>query len=277
MTQRFFFITIVSFLGIFLYYKLGYPFERSFFLVVFIAFLFEFINGATGMGFGTLSTHMLLWMNYSPFLIVPNILISEFITGFAASHFHQKDKNINFYTHQNKLATLMITVGCVCGVFMGVPAALQIQKNNLIILTGFLTIVCGFIIFYFRDRVQQYQNGKMFGLSILAAFNKSLTGGGFGALLTSGQMVSGRDGKSSAAITAFAKGITGGFGITLYLMRGTNLDIKLLLAMLIGSMTSVPLATGFIKRFEERNVKLIISFVTVFMGIVTLLKGLNKI
>lgn len=40
---------------------------------------------------------------------------------------------------------------------------------------------------------------KLTGIGTIAAFNKSLSGGGFGPLVTAGQVVSGRDVKSSIA------------------------------------------------------------------------------
>jgi uncharacterized membrane protein YfcA len=275
--NRIVYIFMVLSIGVAVILTSGYGFEWKFLLVTLIAFCFEFVNGATGMGFGTLSAHTLLWLNFNPVMIVQNILISELITGFTASHFHQEDKNIDFFTSRNKTATAMITIGCILGVFVGVPTAMQMQKDNLIAATGAITILCGIFIFWMLNKVREYGNKKMLGLSIVAAFNKSLTGGGFGALLTSGQVISGVEGKNAAAITAFAKGITGGFGIALYIARGSTLDTKLLVAMLIGSLTSVPLATGFIKRFDEKKVKIIIAVVTIFMGILTLLKGLHII
>lgn len=253
----------------------NYTFEYEFLFVTALSFLFEFINGATGMGFGTLSAQAFIWMNFSPSLTVQNILISELITGFVASYFHSGDKNINFFTPRNRLATLIITFGCVLGVFIGVPTAMKMQKDVLIASTGVVTIICGLIILFMLNVIRRYSHSKMMALSTIAAFNKSLTGGGFGALLTSGQIIGGLEGKSAAAITSFAKGITGGIGIVVYLANGSQVELKYLLAILVGSFLAVPFATGFIKKFDERQVKKIIAIVTLIMGTITLLKGLH--
>jgi hypothetical protein len=252
---------------------LDYSFESKFVAVAILAFLFEFINGATGMGFGTLSTHAFLWMNFSPTLTIQNILISELFTGLLSSYFHSQDKNIDFLTVKNRTTVTILLIGCLFGVFIGVHAAMKMNKDVLVIFMGVVTVICGLFILHFKNKTRIYHHGKMLGLAIVAAFNKSVTGGGFGALLTSGQIIGGIEGKSASAITSFAKGITGGTGIAVYILQGSILDIKYLMFTLLGSFLAVPAATGFVKKSDEDGVKMIIAVVTIILGVLTTLKG----
>ena len=48
-------------------------------LIILIAFIFEFMDSAAGMGFGTGLTPLLLILGYSPLQVVPTLLISQAI------------------------------------------------------------------------------------------------------------------------------------------------------------------------------------------------------
>jgi len=65
-------------------------------ILFFVAFVCEFIDSSLGMGYGTTLTPILLILGYSPLVIVPALLMSEFIIGLFAAFMHHKIGNVSF-------------------------------------------------------------------------------------------------------------------------------------------------------------------------------------
>src|SRR5699024_487269 len=58
--------------------------------VVLLAFLFETMDSAAGMGFGTALAPLLLAMGHDPLQVVPVLLVSESVTGLMAATAHHE-------------------------------------------------------------------------------------------------------------------------------------------------------------------------------------------
>ena len=65
-------------------------------LIIILAFLFETMDSAAGMGFGTCLAPLLFLLGYSPLQVVPTILISESITGAIDTFFDHELKNVHY-------------------------------------------------------------------------------------------------------------------------------------------------------------------------------------
>ena len=61
-----------------------------------LAFCCEFVDSSLGMGYGTTLTPILLLMGYELKMIVPVVLLSEFLTGMTAGGFHHILGNADF-------------------------------------------------------------------------------------------------------------------------------------------------------------------------------------
>ena len=60
------------------------------------------------------------------------------------------------------------------------------------------------------------------GLGTLAAFNKGISGGGYGPLVTAGQVLSGIRGRNAVGITSLAEGVTSIVGFGIYFLSGPS-------------------------------------------------------
>ena len=116
--------------------------------------------------------------------------------------------------------------------------------------------------------------GRMLGL--IASFNKGMSGGGYGPVVTSGQLLSGVESKNSIGITSLAEGITCFFGLISYIALGfAMIDWKLALCIISGAVVSVPLSARSVKVIDPGKLKFFISSVTIVLGLLTLIKTLN--
>ena len=108
----------------------------------------------------------------------------------------------------------------------------------------------------------------------MAAFNKGLSGGGYGPLVTSGQILSGVKGKSAIAITSMAESFTCFVGVLTYLIMGTEIDWSIAPPLLIGAFAGVPISALLVRKINPAKFTLIIGIATTLLGCLTLYKAL---
>ncbi|MDH3453529.1 MAG: sulfite exporter TauE/SafE family protein, partial [Desulfuromonadales bacterium] len=166
-------------------------------LVLFgLCFACELVDSGLGMGYGTILTPTLLMLGYHPQEFVPTILFSELLSGFTASFFHNEIKNVELSLRGKDFRpAVILATGSVVGVSAGVFLSFNIPKDVLKVTIGCIILTSGLFVILVSRRVIEYKRWKMLVLSIAASFNKAVSGGGYGPLVTSGQILSGVQGK----------------------------------------------------------------------------------
>jgi uncharacterized membrane protein YfcA len=110
-------------------------------------------------------------------------------------------------------------------------------------------------------------------LGLVASFNKGISGGGYGPVVTGGQILSGVEGKSAVGITSLAEGLTCLVGIITYLLVSKNpIDWRLAPLIIAGAVFSVPLCAKSVKKISSRDLKLAIAVLTIILGVLTIMK-----
>lgn len=177
---------------------------ESFYLVIF-AMVMEFIDSSLGMMYGTVLSPLLILMGYDVKSLVPSILISQAIGGFVASYRHHKFGNANFQkgTTDYSVTKTIIWFGvfaCVIGVSVSVSISPKILNTYI----ALLVIVIGSMILSGKSLIMTAK--KIYALGFISAFNKALSGGGFGPLVAGGQLVfKDRNEKGAIGSTDFAE------------------------------------------------------------------------
>ena len=98
-----------------------------------------------------------------------------------------------------------------------------------------------------------------------------MSGGGYGPVVTGGQILSGVEGKSAVGITSLAEGLTCLVGVIAYILISTNpVDWKLAPWITTGAVLSVPLSAKSVKIISTKKLKLAIAVLTVILGAVTI-------
>jgi len=240
--------------------------------IIVLAFVCEYIDSSLGMGYGTTLTPLLLIMGYNPLQVVPCVLLSELITGLSAAFFHHKFKNSNFKFGGIDFKIAMVMAGCsVLGTLVAVYVALNLPKFYIKLYIGLLVFSMGVLILVTLNRKYKFSWGKIASLGLLAAFNKGISGGGYGPIVTSGQILTGVKSKNAIGITSLAEGLTCLVGVVIYFIY-TNHTIEWDLApsLVLGAFLSVPVAAYTVKKFKGEHLKLIVGITTLILGIVTL-------
>ncbi len=224
-------------------------------IIIGLAFLFQFMNGTLGMGFGSLSPILIAW-GFAPLEVIPAIIFTSGILGIISGILHLIFRNIDFWygTKNIKIAGLFFIAGIIA-IFIGVLVAINISAIVLKTYIGSLTLLMGFILIFndilknrnkeYFMKLQQYFNSfekkilekkkksfydphegiemhkevswlRLGALASLASFNKGMTGSGYGPVLSAGQVISGMDSKRAVGITVLVEGLVSSVGFIVY-------------------------------------------------------------
>lgn len=238
-----------------------------------VAFISEYLDSGLGMGYGTALAPILIIMGYHPLKVVPAILISQLVTDIAACISHHSLSNVDLNI-RSKDFRVALTLGAVSslGVVISVIIAASIPKWILTLYIGLLVFAMGILILVTINRPMTFSWRKIMGISFLAAFNKGISGGGYGPLVMGGQMLSGVCPKSAVGITAFSEAITCLIGFIVYLVLGKSIDWKLTGLLIVSATLAVPVAAITVKNINSEKLKKYVGILITVLGILILLK-----
>lgn len=242
-------------------------------IIFLMALICEYIDSSLGMGYGTTLTPLLLMIGFSPLQIVPCVLLSELLSGISAFIFHHKDGNINLST--DKTARTTVKWLCVLsgiGAVLAATFAIHIPKYLLTLFIGLIILSAGVISLINSGQIKKYKKYNIIILGTIAAFNKGLSGGGYGPLVTSGQLVSGLKPKTAVAVTSLSESVTCFIGLSAYLLLGKEIYWPLALPLILGALLSVPAATFTVKKIPEKYFKISVGLMSCFLGLLSLFK-----
>ena len=266
--------------------------------IIILAFFCEYMDSTLGMGYGTTLTPVLLLFGFTPMQIVPAVLLSELVSGLLAGFFHHREGNVNLkpatadiFKITNMLkplgyidtfkktvplhlkVALLLAACSIVGTVIAVFVAVNIPKFWLKMYIGCLVLAMGIIILICLNKEFKFSWGKITFLGTIASFNKGMSGGGYGPVVTGGQILSGVEGKSAVGITSLAEGLTCLVGVIAYILISTNpVDWKLAPWITAGAVLSVPLSAKSVKIISTKKLKLAIAVLTVILGAVTIIR-----
>lgn len=266
-----------------------------FLIIIGLAFLCEFVDASMGMGYGTILSPVLIIMGFDPLIAVPAVLLSQAFGGFTASTFHQKFDNVSFAKDSKDLKIVLIISGFgIVATILAASLAINIPKVVLKTYIGVLVLVMGVVILL--NKKLKFSWKKIVGLGIVSAFNKGLSGGGFGPVVTSGQIISGHEHKNAIGVTTLAEVPICTVGFITYLVIRTCKIIEtplletplsvffktmfspklfqwqLFLALLIGSVMVAPFAAFTTKSLKKKFMTVFLGILVIVLGVWTLLK-----
>ncbi|MBU1023712.1 sulfite exporter TauE/SafE family protein, partial [bacterium] len=187
-------------------------------MILILAFFAEYVDSSLGMGYGTTLTPILIILGFNPLQIVPCILLSEFISGISAGLLHHHAGNVNLSKGTKAHKSMLILAACsIAGTIVAVILALKLPKMIVQSYIGVMILFIGIFVLYGKRFSGKFSYKKIFALGTIAAFNKGISGGGYGPLVTGGQVLIGVPEKSAIGITSFAEGIVCFVGLILYI------------------------------------------------------------
>jgi len=269
-------------------------------VIILLAFVCEYMDSTLGMGYGTTLTPVLMLFGFAPMQIVPAVLLSELVSGLLAGFLHHRHGNVNFkpatadiFKIANMLSplgyidsfkktvplhlkvALLLALCSIVGTVAAVFVAVSIPKFWLKLYIGGLVLAMGVVILACMNKQFKFSWRKISMLGLVASFNKGMSGGGYGPVVTGGQILSGVEGKSAVGITSLAEGLTCFVGVIMYMIVAKSLfNWKLAVWIITGAVLSVPLSVISVKKISTKQLKLAIAILTIVLGAVTIIKTL---
>jgi uncharacterized membrane protein YfcA len=247
-------------------------------LVIPLAFLCEFVDSSLGMGYGTILAPVLLLMGFEALDVVPALLFSEGVTGITAALAHHREHNVDFRSKSRDTRVALVLAACaVGGTIAAALLAVRLPRRVLQIWIGTLVLVMGVLILVAMNHRFRFTWRRIAVLGTVASFNKGLSGGGYGPLVTSGQVLSGIGIRNAVGITSLSEGITCFVGFTLYCLLKSSINWPLILCMTTGAVLSVPLAARLLRRIPERLGRITVGIMVVVLGCLTLTRVVSQL
>lgn len=235
--------------------------------VVILCVIFEFMDSAGGMGYGTALTPLLLLAGFDPRQVVPLIMITEAFTGLIAGLVHGEFENIEWKFRPMNETTKQMCIISVLGMaataisISAVYGFFQVHSFWIRLYVGFLLIVMGVCSLFTARKEYPYRPRMMWTFAFVGGFNKGIGGGGYGPVITVGGLLSGIPVKSMVAITSFAEGFTCVFAVITWfalLSTGVVIDYMLLPSFVIGTVIAAIGAPYVTRIFSERFWKIVV-------------------
>jgi hypothetical protein len=182
--------------------------------VVLVCAIFEYMDSAGGMGYGTALSPLLLSAGFDPKQVVPLVMITEMVTGLVSGLIHGEFENVEWKLKPMNETTrlcMLIAITGMAATFISVSAVynyFQTQKFWIKLYVTILLVVMGVCSIMTAVKYQKYRPNLMWIFAFVGGFNKGVGGGGYGPVITVGGLISGVPVKSMVAVTSFAEGMT---------------------------------------------------------------------
>jgi len=249
---------------------------QHFVFLVTLAFVAEYVDSSLGMGYGTTLTPILLIMGFAPLQVVPLVLLSEFLSGVTAGLLHHRCGNVDFGRGTEARKVVWILASCsVVGTLVAVLLAVSLPKTVVKLYISGMILAMGLFILLGRFIAHKLSWRRIIALGTIAAFNKGISGGGYGPLVTGGQILAGVSEKKAVGITSLVEGLVCIVGLITYLLLHGMPEWGLGVPLVLGAMLSVPMATWTVRVLPERLLRRSIGYATGFLGLLTLVKTLT--
>ena len=173
-------------------------------------------------------------------------------------------------TQDLKVVLIIAGTGVIATV-IAAATAIHIPSEILKTYIGLLILSMG-IILLIKTRYN-FSYKKVLGVGLISAFNKGISGGGFGPVVTSGQIISGRSAKKSIGSTALSEAPICVAGFLTYLFINGMAFWGLVICLTAGSIAGAligPFITARIK--SEKTLVLVLGIIVSLLGLWTLAK-----
>lgn len=253
-------------------------------LIIFaLGLICEWINATIGMGYGTILAAVLVILGVPVLTAVPAILISQGLSGLTASYFHHQFRNVHFAVRGKngkmsddlRAALWIAGLGLVAVVFAAFVGVKVISKETLATYIGALVLSIGFLVLVgFKF---DYAPWKMKVVGLVSAFNKGLSGGGFGPLVTGSQMVLGSKHTNAVGVTMLAEGPICIAGFLSYWALGGIKDWDITIALTLGAVLASKAGAKTTRKLDQKRLREMIAVTLIVLGTMVLLKRFGLI
>lgn len=263
-----FFILIFTALGFISYWinKFGVSSVDTQFLLlaILVGFIAQIVDGAIGMAYGLTSTSFLLLIGATPATASAATHVAEAFTTGASGLSHWKLNNIDKKLFQNLLIPGI--VGAIIGVFFITYIDGKFIRpfvSAYLLLLGIFILVRAFK----KITLVDAHNDKIIPpLGLFGAFIDSVGGGGWGPVVTTSLVASGRDPRTTiGSVNAAEFFVTLASGFSFILLLGIQ-HWEAVAGLIIGGLIAAPFAAFFTSKIPQKKLLILVGCMIIFVS-----------
>jgi uncharacterized membrane protein YfcA len=250
--------------------------DAAFGWMLLAGFVAQMVDGALGMGYGVISTTVLLSTGLNPAAISGSIHTAEMFSSGASGFSHYKFGNIN----KKLFKTLLLpgVLGAIAGatllVFLG-----EAYGSWLRPVLSVYTLLLGLRILLnaFRNKSGSRKVKHAGWLAGAGGFLDSFGGGGWGPLVTSTLIAKGKTPRyiiGTVSLTEFF--VTLGSALTFFIFLGTS-HLQTIAGLIIGGLIAAPLAAKLAGKLNSKAILVAVGTLVIISSVVTLYKVVGKL
>ncbi len=254
-------------------YITGIKFDALFGWMVLAGFVAQMVDGALGMGYGVISTTVLLSTGLNPAAISGSIHTAEMFSSGASGFSHYKFGNINKKLFKTLLlpGVLGAVIGAVLLVYLGETYG-EWLRPVLSVYTLFLG--SRILLNAFKKRTENRKVKNAGWLAGAGGFLDSFGGGGWGPLVTSTLIAKGKTPRyiiGTVSLTEFF--VTFGSALTFFILLGTS-HMQTIAGLIIGGLAAAPIAARFAGKLNTKSILISVGILVIVSSVRTIYKTL---
>ncbi|WP_276349115.1 sulfite exporter TauE/SafE family protein [Daejeonella sp. JGW-45] len=281
------FVLAVLFIGYAIYAYVSYPslitigkdlysqIDDKFIWMLVVGFCAQMVDGALGMGYGVISTTLLLSGGLNPAVISGSIHTAEMFSSGASGFSHYRFGNVNM-----KLFKTLLFPG-VAGAIVGALLLGYAGDNSAWIrpVISVYTLLLGIkiLINAFKEKRKPQKVKRAGWLAGAGGFLDSFGGGGWGPLVTSTLISKGRTPKyviGSVSLTEFF--VTMASALTFFIILGVS-HWQSILGLIIGGIIAAPFAARLVGKLPLKKMFIGVGTIVIISSVRIIWNSIDKL
>lgn len=266
------FYPLTNLFNAFKVFAISLDLDAAFGWMLLAGFIAQMVDGALGMGYGVISTTVLLSTGLNPAAISGSIHTAEMFSSGASGFSHYKFGNIN-----KKLFKTLLLPG-VLGAIIGATLLVYLGEaygSWLRPVLSVYTLLLGarILLNAFKKRNESRKVKHAGWLAGAGGFLDSFGGGGWGPLVTSTLIAKGKTPRyiiGTVSLTEFF--VTLGSALTFFVLLGTS-HIQTIAGLIIGGLLAAPIAARLAGKLNTKTILILVGVLVIISSARTLLKA----
>ncbi len=240
--------------------------DERFLWMLAAGFLAQMVDGALGMGYGAISTTVLLSTGLNPAAISGSIHTAEMFSSGASGYSHYRFGNVN-----KKLFKILLIPG-ILGAIIGAVLLSYLGDKDVSwvrpLLSAYTMILGARIIMQaFRKNKTPKKIRRAGWLAGAGGFLDSFGGGGWGPLVTSTLISKGKSPRiviGTVSLTEFF--VTLCSAITFFIMLGVT-HLQVIAGLIVGSVIAAPIAARLVGKLPAKTMMISVGVIIILSSI----------
>lgn len=237
-------------------------------------FIAQMIDGALGMAYGVTATTFLLSVGITPAAASASVHASEVFTSGVSGYMHLKFGNVN----SKLFKTLVIpgVIGAILGAY--VLSSLEDYSSYIKPIVSVYTLFLGAIIIRkaLIKRQEKKQLKRVGWLALFGGYLDSIGGGGWGPIVSSTLIASGRHPKytiGSVNLTEFFVSLAS--SLTFFFVIGLGY-LHVIIGLILGGVIAAPIAARLANKLPVKTMMILVGIVIIIVSLRQIILGVPK-